>query len=70
MHNKQLLILLLKVVNFLTICHTFSLYNIILGLTPIILKPNDPMTRDFRMDRVRIIVDPTRAVVIQIPVVG
>lgn len=35
-----------------------------------ILRRNDPMTKDFRMDRVRIIVDPTRTIVIQTPVVG
>ncbi|CAF0738963.1 unnamed protein product [Rotaria sp. Silwood1] len=40
------------------------------GLKPVILRPNDPMTRDLRMDRVRIIVDPTRTFVIKTPIVG
>ncbi len=41
-----------------------------LGYRPEILRRNDPMTKDLRMDRVRIIVDPTRAIVIQVPIVG
>ncbi|CAF3107970.1 unnamed protein product [Rotaria sp. Silwood2] len=48
----------------------YFLYNIILGFKPVILRPNDPMTRDLRMDRVRIIVDPTRTFVIKTPIVG
>ncbi len=41
-----------------------------LGFEPQILRQNDPMTRDLRMNRVRIIVDPTRTIVIQTPIVG
>jgi hypothetical protein len=48
----------------------YFLYNIILGYKPQILRKNDPMTRDLRMDRVRIIVDPTRTIVIEPPIVG
>ncbi len=48
----------------------YSLYHIILGFKPEILRHNDPMTKDLRMDRVRIIVDPTRTIVIQTPIVG
>jgi hypothetical protein len=48
----------------------YFLYDIILGFKPQILRENDPMTRDLRMDRVRIIVDPTRTTVIQTPTVG
>ena len=40
------------------------------GFNPVILRANDPTTRDLRMDRVRIIVDPTRTVVIKPPMVG
>lgn len=40
------------------------------GFTPVILRANDPTTRDLRMDRVRIIVDPTRTMVIEPPMVG
>ncbi len=48
----------------------YFFYNIILGFKPEILRHNDPMTKDLRMDRVRIIVDPNRTIVIQAPVVG
>ena len=44
--------------------------NIILGFEPQILRENDPMTKDLRMNRVRIIVDPTRTMVIRTPIVG
>ena len=40
------------------------------GLTPVLMTPFDPMTRDYRMDRVRVIVCPRRNVVMQVPVVG
>ncbi|CAF0912459.1 unnamed protein product [Adineta steineri] len=40
------------------------------GLHPQVLRANDPMTRDLRMDRVRIIVDPTRTYVIKTPTLG
>lgn len=40
------------------------------GFNPVIMRANDPMTRDLRMDRVRIIVDPTRTMVIEPPIVG
>jgi hypothetical protein len=46
------------------------IYHIMLGYRPEILRRNDPMTKDLRMDRVRIIVDPTRTIVIQAPIVG
>ncbi len=45
-------------------------FNVLLGLKPQILGENDPMTRDLRMDRVRIIVDPSRTYVIKTPTVG
>ena len=45
-------------------------FTVSLGFRPQILGPHDPMTKDLRMDRVRIIVDPTRTVVIRVPVVG
>ena len=48
----------------------YFLCGITLGFKVQILGPNDPMTRDLRMDRVRIIADPTRTVVIKTPVVG
>lgn len=41
-----------------------------LGFKVDILRRNDPTTKDLCMDRVRIIVDPTRSIVIQTPVVG
>ncbi len=60
--------------NFIYINHSVTLYiffyNIMLGLRPEILRDGDPMTREIRMDRVRIIVDPTRTVVIRAPIVG
>lgn len=40
------------------------------GLTPVLMTPFDPMTNDYRMDRVRVIVCPRRNVVMQVPVVG
>ncbi len=49
--------------------HSF-LYDVMSGFQPQILRENDPMTKDLRMNRVRIIVDPTRTVVIRTPVVG
>ncbi len=48
----------------------YFLNDIILGFKPEILRRNDPMTKDLRMDRVRIIVDPTRTIVIDTPIVG
>ena len=40
------------------------------GLKPVIVKPNQPMTMDYRSDRVRIITDPAGRVVAQVPNVG
>jgi hypothetical protein len=45
-------------------------FQCMIGLNPQILRENDPATRDLRFDRVRIIVDPTRTVVIRTPIVG
>ncbi len=40
------------------------------GLTPVLVKPNQPMTMDYRTDRVRIVTDPSGRVVSQVPTVG
>jgi hypothetical protein len=48
----------------------YFIYDVVLGFEPQILRQNDPMTKDLRMNRVRIIVDPTRTIVIQTPIVG
>ena len=41
-----------------------------IGLNPVITKPNQPMTMDYRTDRVRIITDPSGRVVAQPPSIG
>lgn len=40
------------------------------GFRPQILRPHDPVTKDLRMDRVRIYVNRTGTTVIQVPSVG
>ena len=40
------------------------------GLTPVLVKPNQPMTMDYRTDRVRIITDPSGRVVVGTPTIG
>ncbi|CAF0903287.1 unnamed protein product [Adineta ricciae] len=40
------------------------------GLSPVLVRPNQPMTMDYRMDRVRVVVDPSRRIVIQTPTVA
>ena len=40
------------------------------GLEPVLVKPNQPVTMDYRNYRVRIRTDPSGRVVIQIPNVG
>ncbi|CAF1275135.1 unnamed protein product [Rotaria sordida] len=40
------------------------------GLTPVLMKPNQPATMDYRTDRVRIVTDPSGSVVLQIPIIG
>ena len=41
-----------------------------LGLNPVVLTPFDPISSDYRPDRVRLIVCPRRGTVMQVPVVG
>ncbi|CAF0727894.1 unnamed protein product [Adineta ricciae] len=40
------------------------------GYHPFVMTEDEPVTRDIRMDRVRIVVDPTRQFVIKPPMVG
>ncbi|CAF0752429.1 unnamed protein product [Adineta ricciae] len=40
------------------------------GYHPFVITEDEPVTRDVRMDRVRIVVDPTRQFVIKPPMVG
>ena len=40
------------------------------GFTPAPVKPNQPVTMDFRQDRVRLVTDPSGRVVAQVPTVG
>ncbi|CAF2337526.1 unnamed protein product [Rotaria sp. Silwood2] len=46
------------------------LYTYVQGLTPVLMKPNQPMTMDYRPDRVRIITDPSGRVVLRTPMIG
>lgn len=48
----------------------FLSITVLVGFRPQILGPHDPTTKDLRMDRVRIIVDPAQMIVIQVPIVG
>ncbi len=63
---------------FLYFCSRYSyfiryksiLYIFVQGLTPILVKPNQPVTADYRTDRVRIVTDPSGRVVAQTPSIG
>ncbi|CAF0981052.1 unnamed protein product [Rotaria magnacalcarata] len=47
-----------------------ALYITAQGLTPVFVRPDQPVTLDYRTDRVRIVTDPSGNHVIQAPTVG
>jgi hypothetical protein len=55
---------------FLLLIDTHRSHMSISGFNPVIMAPYEPMSRDLRMDRVRLIVCPMRGTVVQVPYVG
>ncbi|CAF0738978.1 unnamed protein product [Rotaria sp. Silwood1] len=50
--------------------HEASHYIAARGLTPVLVKPNQPLTMDYRPDRVRIVTDLSGRIVLRTPMIG